>query len=174
MCLLWPPVTFSLPHLSRIANVLSLLAGITASPGIIHHAKSISTSSESKSTFSLVNSLCLTRAFPPISPIEGSITKLSDISSQDAPVARLCRVRKFATSPFYGFFLCGDPKKLGYVSLSLTHRTPPLTLPSFQSSVHLGRDQTLSSCRMRPARRRSHHRNQRHAHAQSHLRNHPG
>ncbi|CAF0931428.1 unnamed protein product [Adineta ricciae] len=83
-------------------SVPALATGITASPGVLHHPKSISISSE-----------------------KGSITKLSDISSQDAPVARLCRVRKFATSPFYGFFLCGDPKKLGRVFISdVTKHSP--------------------------------------------------
>ncbi|CAF0852377.1 unnamed protein product [Adineta steineri] len=83
-------------------SVPALATGITASPGALHHAKSISTSSE-----------------------KGSITRLSDISSQDAPVARLCRVRKFASSPFYGFFLCGDPKKLGRVFISdVTKHSP--------------------------------------------------
>jgi hypothetical protein len=88
-------------------SVPALATGITASPNIFHQPKSISTSSESKLIRIIIqlNILLLS--------IEGSITKLSDISAHDAPVARLCRIRKFATSPFYGFFLCGDPKKLG-------------------------------------------------------------
>ncbi|CAF1468030.1 unnamed protein product, partial [Didymodactylos carnosus] len=56
---------------------------------------------------------------------KGSTAKLSDISVQEAPVARLCRIRKFPTSPFYGFFLCGDPKKLGRVFISDVTKNSP-------------------------------------------------
>lgn len=45
----------------------------------------------------------------------GSTAKIKEIASHEAPVARLCRIRRFPTSLFYGFFLRGDPKKLGYV-----------------------------------------------------------
>ncbi len=44
---------------------------------------------------------------------KGFTSKVLNISKKDAPVARLCRVRKFPSSPFYGFFLCGNPKELG-------------------------------------------------------------
>ncbi|CAF1569314.1 unnamed protein product [Rotaria magnacalcarata] len=97
----YPNLHGQLRHLDHITNralsgsVPVLATGITASPNSIHLAKNISISSE-----------------------KGSMSKLSDISTHDAPVARLCRIRKFATSPFYGFFLCGDPKKLGRVFIS--------------------------------------------------------
>ncbi|CAF4469790.1 unnamed protein product [Rotaria socialis] len=104
----YPNLHGQLRHLDHVTNralsgsVPVLATGITASPNSIHLVKNISISSE-----------------------KGSISKLSDISTHDAPVARLCRIRKFATSPFYGFFLCGDPKKLGRVFISdVTKHSP--------------------------------------------------
>ncbi|CAF0730470.1 unnamed protein product [Rotaria sp. Silwood1] len=104
----YPNLPGQLKHLDNVTNralsgsVPALSTGITASPTRIHLAKHISPSSE-----------------------KGSINKLSDILTQDAPVARLCRIRKFATSPFYGFFLCGDPKKNGRVFISdVTKHSP--------------------------------------------------
>ncbi|CAF4041131.1 unnamed protein product [Rotaria sp. Silwood2] len=104
----YPNLPGQLKHLDNVTNralsgsVPALATGITASPTRIHLAKHITHSSE-----------------------KGSINKLSDILTQDAPVARLCRIRKFATSPFYGFFLCGDPKKHGRVFISdVTKHSP--------------------------------------------------
>ncbi|CAF1208220.1 unnamed protein product [Rotaria sordida] len=104
----YPNLPGQLKHLENVTNrafggsVPALATGITASPTSMHLTKHISASYE-----------------------KGSINKLSDISTQDAPVARLCRIRKFPTSPFYGFFLCGDPKKLGRVFISdVTKHSP--------------------------------------------------
>ena len=90
-----------------------LVLGITASPNFGHPMKTLSNSSESKSFVMLLNGVWFNRMPSACLRVEGSTTRLSDIASQDAPVGRLCRIRKFPTSPFYGFFLCGDPKKLG-------------------------------------------------------------
>ncbi|CAF0925167.1 unnamed protein product [Adineta steineri] len=44
--------------------------------------------------------------------------KLSQIPKNDAPVARLCHIRRLPSSPFCGFFLTGNPKRLGRVHVS--------------------------------------------------------
>ncbi|UJR23589.1 hypothetical protein I4U23_026578 [Adineta vaga] len=75
----------------RSGSIPTLSTGITASPKDFR-SKSISSIS-SKNT-------------------------MDQISKKDAPIARLCRIRKFPSSPFYGFFLCGNPKRLGRVYVS--------------------------------------------------------
>ncbi|CAF4805151.1 unnamed protein product, partial [Rotaria socialis] len=45
--------------------------------------------------------------------LKNSCSNILDSYKKDVPTARLCRIQEFQSSSFYGFFLCGDPKKLG-------------------------------------------------------------
>ncbi|CAF1516560.1 unnamed protein product [Adineta ricciae] len=79
-------------HRVRSESISQLSTGITASPKDIRSTSTTSTSSKKHA--------------------------MDSISKRDAPIARLCRIRKFPSSPFYGFFLCGNPKRLGRVYVS--------------------------------------------------------
>ncbi|CAF5128139.1 unnamed protein product, partial [Rotaria magnacalcarata] len=45
--------------------------------------------------------------------LKNSCSNILDSYKKEVPTARLCRIQEFQSSSFYGFFLCGDPKKLG-------------------------------------------------------------
>lgn len=108
LALSYPSLTGEFQRLEQMSDralsgsVPTLATGITASPLTGHSSKNLSSSSE-----------------------RGSTAKIKEIASHEAPVARLCRIRRFPTSLFYGFFLRGDPKKLGRVFVSDVTKNSP-------------------------------------------------
>ncbi|CAF3486275.1 unnamed protein product [Rotaria socialis] len=50
--------------------------------------------------------------------LKNSCSNILDSYKKDVPTARLCRIQEFQSSSFYGFFLCGDPKKLGRIFIA--------------------------------------------------------
>ncbi|CAF2991677.1 unnamed protein product [Rotaria sp. Silwood2] len=91
-----------------------LSTGITASPKNLRTAKLTSISSEKNSS-----------------------TEILNICKKGAPVARLCRIRKIPSSPFYGFFLCGDRKKLGRIFISNVKKNSSAALCGLREGDHI-------------------------------------
>ncbi|CAF1264782.1 unnamed protein product [Rotaria magnacalcarata] len=50
--------------------------------------------------------------------LKNSCSNILDSYKKEVPTARLCRIQEFQSSSFYGFFLCGDPKKLGRIFIA--------------------------------------------------------
>ncbi|CAF4563054.1 unnamed protein product [Rotaria sp. Silwood1] len=92
----------------------TLSTGITASPKDLHTTKLTS-----------------------ISSTKNSGTNLLNICIKDAPVGRLCRIRKIPSSPFYGFFLSGDRKKLGRVFISDVKKNSSAALCGLRDGDHI-------------------------------------
>ena len=94
--------------LTNYDEVNSACLGIPGSPKISHARRMYSIAPERK----FIHVSPRVPAFTSLC-IDHHASPLPRIIKKDAPVARLCHVRKFPSSPFFGFFLCGDPNKLG-------------------------------------------------------------
>ncbi|CAF3670009.1 unnamed protein product [Rotaria sordida] len=100
---------------SLYGSLPTLTTGITASP-IGHRATTKTTSISSEKNLN---------------------TNILDIYKKDAPSARLCRIRKIPSSPFYGFFLCGNRRKLGRMFISNVKKNSSAALCGLRNGDHI-------------------------------------